>query len=322
MKKTESHRITTAGLLVAAGLILPYFTSHMFAIPGTLLLPMHIPILLCGLLCGAKYGLLCGIVVPILSSVLTGMPPAYPMLPIMTGQLMTLGLLSGLLHQRAKMNVYLSTLISMTAGWAVYGLIFSLLMFVGNGNLRALSVGGAITAGVPGMLIQMLLCPSLVFAIDRSTSRRKKGKEVATVLDSAREKIKSNKASCIVIKNDKIEYEVDGRGVMPLRKAYEEHPGLLEDAFVVDKIIGKAAAVIIILGGAKKAHGLIMSHAARDYLTEYGVEISFDVCVDIITGMDGTGICPIEKSVLDIADPKEAYQSMTERISELRRSAV
>ena len=78
--RAMTKTMTTMGLLMAVGLILPYATSHAFGIPGTILLPMHFPIFLMGMLCGPLWGIVGGLLVPLLSSLLTGMPAFYPML--------------------------------------------------------------------------------------------------------------------------------------------------------------------------------------------------------------------------------------------------
>ena len=73
MKNTKKMVITA--LCMAIGIILP-ITLHAIPNAGSILLPMHIPVLLCGLICGPVYGVICGVMTPFLSSLLTGMPPA------------------------------------------------------------------------------------------------------------------------------------------------------------------------------------------------------------------------------------------------------
>jgi len=325
----KSHRLAIAGLMIAIGLVLPFFTAHMFAVPGTLLLPMHIPVILSGLLCGPKFGALVGIMAPLLSSMLTGMPVAYPMLPIMATQLFLVGLLTGLLYEKLGFNIHLSILGSMLAGWAAYGMVFELLLMTGDGELRALSVMTAITVGTPGIAIQLFVCPLIVKTLNgagilseiKKTEIKKSEKQGKTdLLDEARSMIKAGDVSCVVIKDGSVVHTASGRGVSPLRIIYEDSPEVLKDAFVVDKIIGKAAAVILLLGGAKQAHGIIMSFAAKQYLETHGIAVGFDRCVDVITARSGTGICAIEKSVIDIDDPHEAYDTLTRKIEELRKA--
>jgi hypothetical protein len=134
MRKNATYRLVLAGFLVGLGLLLPFVTAHAFGMPGTIFLPMHIPVLLIGLFCGPMYGAIGGILIPVLSSLLTGMPPFFPMLPIMTGELFTYGLVSGLLFHKAKMPIFPALLISMVSGRLVYGLVFEGLLTANNGN--------------------------------------------------------------------------------------------------------------------------------------------------------------------------------------------
>lgn len=94
MKQTKN--LVTSGMCVALAIVLP-MAFHMIPDAGKVFLPMHIPVLLCGLLCGPVYGLGCGILAPLLSHLFTGMPPTA-MLPSMLCELAAYGMLSGILH--------------------------------------------------------------------------------------------------------------------------------------------------------------------------------------------------------------------------------
>ena len=314
MRQEKSYSVSIAGLLVATGVMLPFFTAHMFGIPGTILLPMHIPVLLCGLLCGAQFGTICGVIVPVLSSLLTNMPTVYPMLPIMAAQLMTLGLCAGLFRKTFRLNLYAAILLAMIAGWAVYGVVFTVLTVASSDGLRAAGAGVAVLAGLPGIAVQMILCPMLVQAVERAYGFRQRKK---SGIEHAAELIRRGGVSCVVLKTGKIVYAADGRGVSPLLALYEEHRELLKDAVVVDKIIGKAAASILLLGEVQQVYSLVISVSARDYMESHGVAVGFERCVDVITARGGVGICPIERSVLDINDPIMAYRAIKDRIQEL-----
>lgn len=165
--RSSSHQLTAAALMTALGLVLPYATAHMFGVPGTILLPMHLPILLCGLLCGPKYGVLCAIVTPVISSVLTGMPPAYPMLPIMLATLIGFGLVGGLAYHHFRLPIYPALILAMVCGWGLYAVTFHALFLTGGGNLRALTVTAALAAGLPGIVTQLLLVPFLVKRLEK-----------------------------------------------------------------------------------------------------------------------------------------------------------
>ena len=167
MNKT-SYKISFAGLFIALGIIIPYATSHVFGIAGTLLLPMHIPILLCGLITGPVTGAICGLLVPLASSLITGMPVMYPMLPIMAAQLTVMGFVSGMMRGVFKKSILISLIVSIVSGWAAYGIVFSLLGFVSRESIRALSMFSAISQGALGIGLQVVLIPPIVSLVSRS----------------------------------------------------------------------------------------------------------------------------------------------------------
>lgn len=318
MHKSASYRIVLSGFLVCLGLLLPFVTAHAFGMPGTVLLPMHIPVFLMGLLCGPMYGALGGIVIPVLSSLFTGMPPAFPMLPIMTGELFTYGLMSGLLYHKVKMPIYPSMLISMLSGRLVYGLIFQVLLLTNNGTLRALSVTGALLEGIPGIVIQLILIPAIITAVKKHSTYGDGAEPTMLTGERAKQMIKNGQASCVIIKDNRIIRTAIGQGITPLISVYENEPEILTNAFVVDKVIGKAAAMMIILGGAKRVYGEIMSAAAYTYLTERGCRADYGERIDVIANRSGDGMCPLENSVLDIDDPEAGYHLLKETINHLR----
>lgn len=319
MKRTAAQNLVTTALCVALGLILPFVTAHAFGVPGTILLPMHIPVLLCGLLCGRDYGAAAGLIIPVLSSLLTGMPPIFPMLPIMGLQLMAMGYFSGLLYQRMKRNIYLSLAAGIATGLVAYALMVQLLIMMGNPQLVSLSVVTAVVQGIPGIIIQLLLIPVLVRMVERARGQLPNKGDKS--LEPAVEIIKSGADTCVVMKGDTIIFRGEGRGVSPLLKLYEGDPEKLQGAVVADKIIGKAAAMILVLAGAKMVYGELMSIAGRDYLEAHGIEARHGRCVDLITNRTNTGICPLERSVLDIDDPEEGLAAIKNTIAELMKVA-
>lgn len=140
------------------------------------------------------------------------------------------------------------------------------------------------------------------------------------MIETAIRMTRTEGTSCVVIREGKIARTADGRGISPLLAIYHEQPQLLAGAQVVDRIIGKAAAMILTAGGVASVYGDVMSTAARDYLTGRGIEARHGRCVEVITGRGGTGICPIEQSVLEIDDPAEGIAALSKRLDELRRA--
>ncbi len=166
----QTKRLILAALCAALGVVLP-LAFHAVANAGSIFLPMHIPVLLCGLICGWPYGLACGILTPLLSSVFTGMPPmAY--LPGMLCELAVYGFVSGLLMRQIKTgkllaDLYLSLITAMLAGRLVFGLLNALIFRAGSYSL-AIWVSASFITALPGIVIQLAVIPALVLALKKS----------------------------------------------------------------------------------------------------------------------------------------------------------
>lgn len=110
--------IVMAAMLLAVGIVLPFFTGQIPQI-GSMLLPMHLPVLVCGLICGWQYGGIVGFVLPLLRYVLFGMPP-MPNGLAMAFELAAYGAISGFLYNRSRwqciVSLYRSLIIAMIGG--------------------------------------------------------------------------------------------------------------------------------------------------------------------------------------------------------------
>lgn len=171
MIKNKTQKLSVSGFLLALGILLPYVTAHGAGMPGTVFLPMHIPVLLCGFLCGPLYGATYGAVLPLLNCLLTGMPSLFPMLPIMLCELTVYGLTSGLLVSRTplgkkKFGIFVALPIAMLLGRIAYAAVFYLLLLF-IGDFKALAVTTAIVTGLPGIFIQWLIIPQIVLITDK-----------------------------------------------------------------------------------------------------------------------------------------------------------
>ncbi len=322
MKQNNTHDMVLAALLSAVGIVLPFVTSHTFGIPGTTLLPMHLPVFLTGIFCGPVYGAICGALVPILSSFLTGMPSPFPMAPIMTGELFTYGLVSGLCTRKLRLPVYPSIIAAMLCGRFVYGLIFSSLLTANGGTLRALTVSAAVIDGIPGIILQLILIPAIVtMARRRGLSRDMSDARDDSAMESAKKMIADGDATFIVIRNGEIIHTADGRGVRPIMQLLDSKPELLRGSVIVDKIIGKAAALLLKLGDAKRVYGELMSARARDYLQTNQMRPEYGRCIDVISNRAGDGICPLERAVCDTDDPVRGREILRETIKQLMSKA-
>ena len=163
--KNQSKNLVLAALFIALGIILPFITMQIPRI-GNMLLPMHIPVILCGFICGGPYGFIVGLIVPLMRSVLIGMPNMIPTAVAMAPELAVYGLVTGLLYQKVKeqkFGIYIALVTAMISGRIVWGaaslLIFSL---IGNSFSWKLFVMNGFINAIPGIIFQLIFIPILV----------------------------------------------------------------------------------------------------------------------------------------------------------------
>ncbi len=163
-KRTQT--LVLAGLLLALGMVLPFLTLQIKEI-GDSLLPMHLPIMLCGIFCGWKYGLICGLLLPFLRSVCFGMPPAYPNAVWMALELAAYGYSVAILFEnifkKRFFYIYPSLIISMIFGRIIWGLSKAVLLGLAD---KVFTIGMFFAQGfadaVPGIVLQLILIPLIV----------------------------------------------------------------------------------------------------------------------------------------------------------------
>ena len=168
---SKTKRMVLCGLCIALCYVLP-IAFHAMGL-GSTLSPMHIPVLLCGIVCGPVYGLACGVVGPVLSSLLAAMPPAIKLIR-MVPELAVYGLMAGLLMRILPFKafygkVYASLTVAMIAG-RIAGGIASTLFYLGTTGSYSMSmfVGSYVAGNLPGVVVHLILVPALVFALDKA----------------------------------------------------------------------------------------------------------------------------------------------------------
>ena len=169
MKLSYVKSIVFTAVCAALCIVVP-MAFHTIPNAGVVFLPMHIPVLLCGLICGWPYGLICGLLGPLLSSVTTGMPPAA-MLPSMMVECATYGLVTGLAMRfvrtrSAVADLYISLITAMLLGRVVSGLAKALIFSPGTAPFAWVTT--SLVTGIPGIIIQLVLMPTIVFALTQA----------------------------------------------------------------------------------------------------------------------------------------------------------
>lgn len=167
MKQKQLKNMILCALCIAFCVVLP-MAFHGIPNAGKVFCPMHIPVLLCGLIAGWQYGIVCGLAGPFLSSVLTSMP-AMAYLPPMMLELTVYGLITGLMMKfvhtgKLVVDLYGSLLVAMLAGRIVDGIAKALLFAPGNYSMSVWATASFVTA-LPGIVLQLVLVPGIVYTL-------------------------------------------------------------------------------------------------------------------------------------------------------------
>jgi len=168
-KRNDIKKLTLSAMFLALAFVMPFLTGQIPQI-GSMLCPMHIPVLLCGFFCGAPWGLAVGFIAPLLRSFALGMPPMFPTAFCMAFELAVYGLVAGWLHNKLpkkKVYVYVSLLSAMILGRIVWGLVMFACMGLDASKFGLTAfVAGAFTNAIPGIIVQVVVVPLLVILLE------------------------------------------------------------------------------------------------------------------------------------------------------------
>ena len=165
------HTLVLSAMFLALGLVLPFFTGQIPQVGG-MLLPMHLPVFLCGLICGWQYGLAVGFVTPLLRLALFSMPPLLTAVA-MAFELAAYGGVAGFLYSRSRWQcviaLYRSLIIAMVAGRLVWAAVRVVMTGVaGEPFTWQIFLAGALLNAIPGIILQLVFIPAVMVALDRT----------------------------------------------------------------------------------------------------------------------------------------------------------
>lgn len=169
-KSTSLQKTLYTAICITLCIVLP-IALHPIPKAGVFLSPMHLPVLLCGLICGWQFGLICGLLGPFLSSLLTGMP-SMAILPTMIIELMIYGTVSGLLKQflhtgKSFIDLYGSLLGAMLFGRIIAGIARAVYFSAGSYSLHIWATSYFVST-LPGIILQLLLIPIIYYALQKA----------------------------------------------------------------------------------------------------------------------------------------------------------
>lgn len=131
-----------------------------------------------------------------------------------------------------------------------------------------------------------------------------------TDIQTAKTLLKTRNFTLVAISSDKEVFTSSDRGVKPLLHLLENEKDFLKGASVADKVIGKAAALLMVLGGIKEVHTNVISEPAAEVFEKHNITFFFDKKVERIINRKGDGLCPMEMLCMDVEEPSEAFEKI------------
>lgn len=158
-------------MFLAIGIIFPFITMNI-PVVGKMLLPMHVPILLCGFILGPSYGALIGFITPLLRSFLFGAPIFYPHAVSMSFELLVYGFTSGLVYHlvfkkdNKIMKIYISLIIAMILGRISYGIVKVIMGLIESSVFTfEMFISYSLINAIPGIIFQLIIIPLIIHLI-------------------------------------------------------------------------------------------------------------------------------------------------------------
>lgn len=133
-------------------------------------------------------------------------------------------------------------------------------------------------------------------------------------IDNLKNILNGDGGHSLVIENDGIT-TFDGRGISDLFRLLHENPIILNGAVVADKIVGKAAAALMIIGKVKEVYADIISEPALALLENSAITVNYGLKVNHIINRTNTGWCPMEILCKDSLTADDCYNLISNRLN-------
>ena len=141
------------------------------------------------------------------------------------------------------------------------------------------------------------------------------------MIETMKQIIQSGAYTCVAADEQRILYQASGLGVKPIISPMRDNRAFFQNKYVADTMVGKAAAMLLILSGAKYVYGEMMSQSAARVLEKHGIPYAYGQMVEYTKNRAGTGMCPLEQCVQGEEDPAVAWTKIEHKIAELMKGA-
>ena len=126
-------------------------------------------------------------------------------------------------------------------------------------------------------------------------------------LELAKKKLHEKGLTLVIVKDSRVLFESKAHGVSAFLEALDKFWDKMRGTSVADKVIGKAIALLCIYAKVRAVYSSTISVKAKQIFENHNVHFEWDTLVEKILDAHGGDICPFEKAVMEIDNPKEAY---------------
>jgi|GEM_PF-684066 len=132
-------------------------------------------------------------------------------------------------------------------------------------------------------------------------------------IDELKQRFHASDYACLIIKDDEEVFSSTARGILPIVQGVSKMKG----AYLADKVVGRAAALICVHGGILATYANIMTESAAEVFAEYGILFEADEIIEAVRNRDDTDFCPMEKLGAELSCPKQALGKVAMKLVEM-----
>ncbi|MGI6153599.1 MAG: DUF1893 domain-containing protein [Christensenellaceae bacterium] len=133
-------------------------------------------------------------------------------------------------------------------------------------------------------------------------------------LTKAKELLENFDWTCVLVKGYSTSTSAL-HGIRPIMEWLKENAAALNGASIADKVVGKAAALLMAYGKAAEVYAGVISTPAKEVLQKNNIALEYGTEVPLIQNREGTGNCPMEAACLHTDSPEEAYAILSEKLN-------
>jgi len=129
-------------------------------------------------------------------------------------------------------------------------------------------------------------------------------------LELAKKKLHEKGLTLVIVKDSRVLFESRAHGVSAFLEALDKFWDKMRGTSVADKVIGKAIALLCIYAKVRAVYSSTISVKAKQIFENHNVHFEWDTLVEKILDAHGGDVCPFEKAIMEIDNPKEAYEKL------------